>query len=368
MRLIGVQEVKNISVGAALLGAGGGGNAYVGTLMAISAIRKYGPVKLLDPSELVDEALCVCSSHIGSPAVSAEKFPNGDELITSFKKIQEVLGQKIDATFPIEIGGMNSMLPMVVAAKAGVPLIDIDGMGRAFPELQMSTFVLANHPITPIVMADERGNTTLINTIDAYWAEKIGRAITVKMGASAFMTSTPLTGEYLKRDGVKYSLSFCERIGRLINNVNNFESLSKALEELLNITHGYKLLRAKVIDIQHNTKDGFNYGIVKLNGLEEDSDHTGIVEFQNENLVFKFDNRISATVPDLISFVDAETLNPITNEELRYGKRVLVLGLPCDKKWRSPAGIKMVGPRYFKYDIDYIPLEKQTLRRENSNV
>ncbi|WP_235720692.1 DUF917 domain-containing protein, partial [Liquorilactobacillus vini] len=223
------------------------------------------------------------------------------------------------------------MLPMVVAAKAGVPLIDIDGMGRAFPELQMSTFVLANHPITPIVMADERGNTTLINTIDAYWAEKIGRAITVKMGASAFMTSTPLTGEYLKRDGVKYSLSFCERIGRLINNVNNFESLSKALEELLNITHGYKLLRAKVIDIQHNTKDGFNYGIVKLNGLEEDSDHTGIVEFQNENLVFKFDNRISATVPDLISFVDAETLNPITNEELRYGKRVLVLGLPCDK-------------------------------------
>ncbi len=36
-----------------------------------------------------------------------------------------------------EIGGMNSIEPMVTAARVGLPLLDADGMGRAFPELQV---------------------------------------------------------------------------------------------------------------------------------------------------------------------------------------------------------------------------------------
>ena len=34
------------------------------------------------------------------------------------------------------------MIPIVVAAKLGIPLVDCDGMGRAFPELPMVTFHL----------------------------------------------------------------------------------------------------------------------------------------------------------------------------------------------------------------------------------
>ncbi len=33
---------------------------------------------------------------------------------------------------------MNSLEPMVTAAKVGLPLLDADGMGRAFPELQVN--------------------------------------------------------------------------------------------------------------------------------------------------------------------------------------------------------------------------------------
>lgn len=57
--------------------------------------------------------------------------------------------------------------------------------------------------------------------------------------------------------------------------------------------------------------------------------------------------------------MDTETLAPVTNEELKYGKRVYVLGLPADEKWRTPAGIDCVGPRYFKYDLDYVPVEQR---------
>ena len=41
------------------------------------------------------------------------------------------------------------------------------------------------------------------------------------------------------------------------------------------------------------------------------------------------------------------------------GKRVLVVGLKCDPMWRTPAGLALVGPRYFGIDTDYIPLEER---------
>ena len=40
----------------------------------------------------------------------------------------------------IEEGGVNATLPLVVSALSGLPVIDADGMGRAFPELQMVTY------------------------------------------------------------------------------------------------------------------------------------------------------------------------------------------------------------------------------------
>ena len=52
-------------------------------------------------------------------------------------------------------------------------------------------------------------------------------------------------------------------------------------------------------------------------------------------------------------------LSPITTEELRYGFRVTVIAMPSDKKWRTPAGIELGGPRHFRYDIDFVPVEER---------
>jgi DUF917 family protein len=56
--------------------------------------------------------------------------------------------------------------------------------------------------------------------------------------------------------------------------------------------------------------------------------------------------------------LDAETGQPVTTEALRYGFRVALLGIPCDPRWRTPAGLSLVGPRYFGYDIEYKPVEE----------
>ena len=57
MRQIGLNEVEDIARGAALLGAGGGGDPYIGKLVTVGAIQECGPVTLLDPEEVPDDAL-----------------------------------------------------------------------------------------------------------------------------------------------------------------------------------------------------------------------------------------------------------------------------------------------------------------------
>ncbi|MFR2553952.1 MAG: DUF917 family protein, partial [Clostridioides difficile] len=47
MRFLTEESVDKIAVGAAVLGTGGGGDPYVGKLVAKQAIKKYGPVKVI---------------------------------------------------------------------------------------------------------------------------------------------------------------------------------------------------------------------------------------------------------------------------------------------------------------------------------
>ena len=79
MRKIGLTEVEDIALGAALLGAGGGGDPYIGKLMAIGAIKECGPVELIDPDDVPDDALIVPIAMMGAPTVLCEKGVGGNE-------------------------------------------------------------------------------------------------------------------------------------------------------------------------------------------------------------------------------------------------------------------------------------------------
>ena len=55
------------------MGAGGGGDPYVGKLVAMGAVKECGPVTLLDPEEVPDDALLVPIAMMGAPTVLGEK-------------------------------------------------------------------------------------------------------------------------------------------------------------------------------------------------------------------------------------------------------------------------------------------------------
>lgn len=354
LRTFDAGDMEDVAIGGAVLGTGGGGDPYIGKLMAQAAIRRNGPVRLVAVADLEDDALVVPVCMMGAPTVMAEKLPQGDELRRAFDALETRMARKVDAVVCIEAGGLNSTTPFVVAAATGLPLVDGDGMGRAFPELQMVTFTMFGVSSTPMVLCDDKGNSLVLDTIDNRWTERLARAATIEMGGAALLAAYPMSGEIAKQSMVRGTLGLCARIGEILREVRAAHGDPvAALRELLAAD---ALFHGRVADIERRTVGGFARGRARLNGLDECRGQVLHLEFQNEFLIAERDGEVLVTTPDLITAVDAETGAPITADGLRYGQRLAILAWPCDPIWRSEAGLDLVGPRYFGYEHDYVPL------------
>ena len=74
---------------------------------------------------------------MGAPTVMVEKLPSLERSTAPVRALAQYLGRTLTHIACAEAGGVNSTIPIAAAAALGLPLIDADGMGRAFPELQM---------------------------------------------------------------------------------------------------------------------------------------------------------------------------------------------------------------------------------------
>src|SRR5690625_7539500 len=90
------EDIENIATGAAVLGTGGGGDPYIGKLMAINAIRKYGPVKVVTVNELNDGDFILPASGMGSPSVLVEKIPSFEQLKAPITAFEKASNKKVD--------------------------------------------------------------------------------------------------------------------------------------------------------------------------------------------------------------------------------------------------------------------------------
>jgi len=350
IRMVEAADLEDIATGGAVLGTGGGGDPYIGKLMAQQAILQHGPVRLVDVADLPDDALIVPACMMGAP----KKLPQGDELMNAFHQLEKLMGRKIDAVLCGEAGGVNSTIPFVIAAKAGLPLIDGDGMGRAFPELQMVTFTLHGVSATPMVMCDDKGNSIVLDTVSNAWTERLARAATIEMGGSALLTFYPMTGAVAKKAVVRGTLSLCAKIGATLRQAK--ADHGDPVAELVRMLDAEILFHGRIQDIERRTEGGFARGKAIFTGVDTWKGRELRLDFQNEFLIAERDGEVLATTPDLISVVEADSGNPVTTDSLRYGQRLIAIAYPCDPKWTTPEGIDLVGPRYFKYDRDYRPI------------
>jgi DUF917 family protein len=357
-------DLEWLDTGAGILGTGGGGDPRIGRLRLRSLFENPDcpdRVEIVHPDDLDDDAAVVSVGGIGAPTISREKFPKGDEDYRSLRAVERAARQSVDAIVPGEIGGANSMAPLAVAAMAGLPVVDADGMGRAFPELQMDTFFIYGMSANYAAFTDEHGNQLVYRDVDTpERLEQFARAITIDMGGRAGFAFPLMDGRFVREYAITDTVSLAHELGRRVHEARDTgRDPVRAVTETLG---GTELFTGKIVDVFRRTRDGFSKGDVEIEGL--DVDRTLVVEFQNEFLVARDQEEgVLASVPDLVCILDTETAAPITTGSLRYGQRVRVVGVPAPDLLRTDRALSVVGPEAFGYDLSYDPLDSTADRR-----
>jgi DUF917 family protein len=352
-RLLDADSLRAMARGCAVLGAGGGGDTHLTLLQALQAVEDHGPVALVDLDELPDESLIMPCGAIGAPTVSIEKIGNGQEGHRLREQLEYLTGRQVTALMASEIGGGNGVLPISWAAAMGLPLVDADGMGRAFPEVPQVTMQLAGISPSPAVMTDERGNLVVFRAISGHWMERLERAAAVEFGGAASSTEFTMTAAEARGATVRDSVSLAIGIGEAIT-----RAAADPVAALVAEIGAFRLVDGKVSDVERQTRGGWARGSVVVEGLGAHAGRLIRLELQNENLVALQRGRVLASVPDLITVLDSETADAIATERIRYGQRVTVIAFPCDPVWRTERGVAATGPRAFGYDFDYQPVEE----------
>lgn len=354
-------DLSDLARGATLLGTGGGGDPYIGKML-VERVLGDGSITILDPDEIADDLFVIPTAQMGAPTVMVEKIPAGTEPTLALRTLEAHLGRPADATMPIECGGINSMIPLIVAAETGLPVVDADGMGRAFPELSMETFAVYGVHGSPLALAGERGEQVIIDTgDDDKQMEWLARAITIRLGGVGHIAEYAMTGADVRRTAVPRTLSMALALGRSIREAREakrspFEAIAETLSTTL-YSNVRELFVGKVSDVERRTTDGFAKGKALLTPLDATSNDTFEIRFQNENLIALRNGVCVAIVPDLICVVDAESAEPITTEGLRYGQRVRVLGISTPDLMRTPEALAVFGPTAFGLSEPFVPVE-----------
>ena len=66
MKSIGLEHLDDLALGSVFLATGGGGDPHVPKLIAREAIKTHGPVTVIHPDDLDDEAFVATVGSVGA--------------------------------------------------------------------------------------------------------------------------------------------------------------------------------------------------------------------------------------------------------------------------------------------------------------
>jgi DUF917 family protein len=365
-------DLPALALGSSVLACGGGGNPYYGRLVARRELEKAGPVEVIDLEAMPADSLAVLSAQMGAPLVAIEKPVSIRALHTGYRAVARAAGDRISAFVAAEVGGSQSLLPVLLAALTGKPLIDGDFMGRAFPEAQMCTFMIYGFsPGLPAAFSDDHGllfersrlplaeglrlgGGGRMGRFFGIAVERVLRRYTAKKGGWICCTAC-IDRPSIERSLVRGSLGLALAIGRAVQAAR--DAGDSPIDAILDTAEGRLVFEGKLVDVERRFHRGHDWGRLRLEGLARDAGRAAEVAFKNEYLVLHVDGEPIVTVPDLISLVETESGTPVTTEVLRTGLRVSVLGFPCSPLLRTPKALRVVGPRAFGYALPFVPIE-----------
>lgn len=363
---LSAMDLEDALVGSSYLGTGGGGSLHEARELIAQDLAAGYQFNMMPVSRLRDDDRVACPYGLASlappsPAMQAKLDAMGDAVRepvqSAFDVLERHLGQKMSAVIMGEIGPLSLAEGLSTAARLGIPALDADTVGRAVPEINQHSVKVAGVPLTPIGAATPFGDEMVVEALgDPTRAEDILRSI-AEASSACGVADSPITGAQAKQTGVlvKDSLSLARRIGAAVRLAK--QNGGNPLESALTAGDGYRLFEGVVADFNWRDEDGFLQGDLSLQGSGAFTGQALETAYKNEHLVARRDGKVIATCPDLISVVDLQTYDGVNNPDFTIGQEVAVIGFKCDPLWRTEGGLAVFSPRYFGYDVDYVPIE-----------
>ncbi len=366
MKTLTLQEVTDLLYGCAVLGTGGGGGLAEGLEMVEADYAAGRTVKLIDVNDIPDDAYIGTPYGCGAPVAAdaqedlPEEYRRLPRLETSptikaFQGLEEFLGEKFVAVSSTELGGLNTAEALHIASLLDIPIADADPAGRSVPELQHSTYFVNDVPIGPMGIASEFGDVAILSEVyDDLRAETLVRSLAVACNNLVGVTDHPTTGKIYRESVIVGALSYAMKIGELLRVTK--EQGGNIAEVIANENEGAVVFTGTVTAVPWETRDGFNYGDIHINGTGTFANETYQIWYKNENLMAYRNGEVDVTCPDLICVFDGEG-NPLTNPDAKVGMEVTVIVLPAPEVWKTEKGLACFGPKSFGYDVEYVPFK-----------
>jgi len=351
--------VQSLVLGSSLLGSGGGGNAAVlGPFVEDYLAKNKLRVELIPYYEIPDTFTVASVGLLGSPELMEENLPDGTEGARAISLLEKELHRKVNALYPLEGAGVNNLYSLLVASVTGLPLINGDGMGRAFPDLQMTTFHIYGQTGSPFTLTNPDGQEYIFYDSDNFMLEINARRTLANYGGVGYFAGFAMNGKRIKEFMVTGTLSFAVELGNALQK-GNYEEVFRDLKYITkNSIYGsiIELFVGTVNDI--GNIEALKLKSILLKGIKDYNHDTFNVLFQNENVFAYRNNKVVAMVPDIISFLEYPSGTPLNNNEIQNGMDISVIGIPSHNMLRTQRALSVVGPQSFGNKMQYIPLEQ----------
>lgn len=350
-------NVIDILVGATLYGGGGGGNLAEGIALIDRAAAAGKPFRLVALDDVPDDAL-ICTPYllgaISDLPQGADALIDGETppILAAYDRLIRHVGQPIYGAVPCELGGSNTAVPFFVAAMADSVVVDADPSGRAVPEITHSAYALADLPIGAIVTANVFGETTVLEGIaNDGRAEEIVRALAELCGNDIAAIDHTLPAKVLRPGLLTGTLTQAGKIGVMLRECRSNPNALPG--QIAQAAGGIVLFEGVVTKSQTQIDQGFTVGNFELFGEANFAGQTFRVDLKNENMVGRLNGAPVVTIPEIISALDIETGEVITNPNVRPAQRVAILVLPAPAAFLTKRGLRTFGPQYAGIDTAF---------------
>lgn len=368
-KILDKDELQHMLIGVGILGTGGGGDPdFFGKPLVEWDLKKGREYRIISPEKVKDDAFVVSGGYAGS--VSAfisvgdmlKKWEKKYELLEALKITEELFNRKVDHVVPFELGGVNTPVILSLAARVGISTIDGDGLGRAAPETQMSTFLGHGISLTPMPFVDKDGNVLIVkHATNPIYPDEIMRLALELDGKIGANNHYPMSGKQLKESVIPNTITFSIKLGEAV--ANALSAKKDPVDAIIAISKGFKLFDGRVREMTGADVKAHYLAKATLEGVGEFANKTMEIVFKNEAMLAKIDGKAVVVFPDLICMIDPKTGKGLMTANLKAGMNMTVIGMPAHERLReclkTKLGQKAFSPARFGItDVQYEPIEK----------